>query len=124
MKDLELLADFHEFLIEKKAQGKKIIAFMGHDNIPEELIDAAGFFPLKLIFSGDEDLMNASHDYLPPSTCSFAQSCIGLFVNKPSAFKFFQTPFSLISTALYLTLGSAPCRINSLTSLLSHRYTA
>jgi benzoyl-CoA reductase/2-hydroxyglutaryl-CoA dehydratase subunit BcrC/BadD/HgdB len=90
MKDLELLADFHEFLIEKKAQGKKIIAFMGHDNIPEELIDAAGFFPLKLIFSGDEDLMNASHDYLPPSTCSFAQSCIGLFVNKPSAFRFLE----------------------------------
>ena len=32
--------------------------------------------------------MNASHDYLPPSTCSFAQSCIGLFSVKPSQFNF------------------------------------
>ncbi|TFG15776.1 MAG: 2-hydroxyacyl-CoA dehydratase [Promethearchaeota archaeon] len=88
MVDLELLSDFWEFLKEKKVEGKKIIAFMAHDNIPEELIDAAGFFPLNLIFAGNDDVMNASHDYLPPSTCSFAQSCIGLFSIKPNGFNF------------------------------------
>ncbi len=88
MLDLELLSDFHNFLREKKQEGKKIIAFMAHDNIPEELVDAAGFFPLNLLFAGNDELMNASHDYLPPSTCSFAQSCIGLFSNRPNQFNF------------------------------------
>ena len=88
MNDLELLAEFHSFLREKKQEGKKIIAFMGHENIPEELIDAAGFFPLNILFAGNDELMNASHDYLPPSTCSFAQTCIGLFSIKPSQYNF------------------------------------
>jgi len=48
MSNLELLSEFHGFLKEKKQEGKKIIAFMGHDNIPEELVDAAGFFPLNI----------------------------------------------------------------------------
>jgi len=85
---LELLSDYANYLREKKDQGKKIIGFMGHDNIPEELLDAAGFIPLKMIFAGNDDLMNASNDYLPPSTCSFAQSCIGLFSLNPSQYNF------------------------------------
>ncbi len=88
MNNLELLAEFHSFLREKKQEGKKIVAFMAHENIPEELIDAAGFFPLNILFAGNDELMNASHDYLPPSTCSFAQSCIGLFSVKPSQYNF------------------------------------
>ncbi|KKK41163.1 hypothetical protein LCGC14_0966950 [marine sediment metagenome] len=88
MTNLELLADYSEFLKEKKEEGKKVIAFISHDNLPEELIDAAGFIPLRMIFAGNDELMDASHDYLPPSTCAFAQSCIGAFVVKPSYFKF------------------------------------
>ncbi|MCP4762332.1 MAG: 2-hydroxyacyl-CoA dehydratase, partial [archaeon] len=85
---IELLSDYGNYLREKKDQGKKIIAFMGHDNMPEELLDAAGFIPLRMIFAGDDNLMNASNDYLPPSTCSFAQSCIGMFSLKPSKYDF------------------------------------
>ena len=88
MMNLELLADYYEYLRKKKAEGKKIIAFMAHDNIPEEMIDAAGFIPLNLIFGGNDDLMNSSHDYLPISTCAFAQSCIGIFSLKPNEFRF------------------------------------
>ena len=88
MDDLELLSDYSSYLREKKEEGKKVIAFMCHDNIPEELIDAAGFIPLKMLFAGNDDLMNSSHDYLPPSTCSFAQSCIGLFSLKPDQYDF------------------------------------
>ncbi|MBD3253869.1 MAG: hypothetical protein GF383_02195, partial [Candidatus Lokiarchaeota archaeon] len=84
----ELLIEYNQYLRDKKAEGKKIVAYMSHDNIPEEIIDAAGFIPLNLIFAGNDELMNASHDYLPPSTCSFAQSCIGLFSQKPSKFSF------------------------------------
>jgi len=88
MEDLEFLSDYYLFLKEKKEEGKKVIAFISHDNIPEELIDAAGFIPLRMIFAGNDELMDASHDFLPPSTCSFAQSCIGAFSIKPSDYKF------------------------------------
>ena len=88
--DLDFLSEYNSYLREKKADGKKVIAFMSHDNIPEELIDAAGFIPLKLIFAGNDELMTASHDYLPPSTCSFAQSCIGLFSQKPNNYDFLE----------------------------------
>ncbi len=90
MDDPNLLSDFTFFLKEKKQEGIKIIAYLAHDNIPEELIDAAGFFPLRLIFGGNDELMDASHDYLPPSMCAFAQSCIGLFSIKPNYYKFLE----------------------------------
>jgi len=90
MDDSSLLSDFSLFLREKKQQGIKIVAYIAHDNIPEELLDAAGFFPLRMMFGGNDDLMDASHDYLPPSTCAFAQSCIGLFSTKPDAFRFLE----------------------------------
>jgi len=88
MVDPILLPDFSLFLKEKKQEGGRILAFLAHDNIPEELIDAAGFFPLRMMFGGSDELMEASHDFLPPSTCAFAQSCIGLFSTKPNDFRF------------------------------------
>ena len=87
MENLEFLSEYYTLLKEKKEEGKKVIAFISHDNIPEELIDAAGFIPLRLIFAGNDELMDASHDFLPPSTCSFAQSCIGAFSIKPDNLK-------------------------------------
>jgi benzoyl-CoA reductase/2-hydroxyglutaryl-CoA dehydratase subunit BcrC/BadD/HgdB len=88
MDDLSLLSDLSLFLKEKKANGIKIVAYLAHDNIPEELLDAAGFFPLRMMFGGNDDLMDASHNFLPPSTCAFAQSCIGLYSTKPNLFSF------------------------------------
>ncbi|MFW9901378.1 MAG: 2-hydroxyacyl-CoA dehydratase subunit D [Candidatus Thorarchaeota archaeon] len=85
---LELLSEYGSFLRKEKEDGKKIVAFISHDNIPEELIDAAGLVPLRMMFAGNDDLMDASHDYLPPSTCAFAQSCIGLFSLKPNDYRF------------------------------------
>jgi benzoyl-CoA reductase/2-hydroxyglutaryl-CoA dehydratase subunit BcrC/BadD/HgdB len=82
------LLEFSDLLREKKQDMTKVVAFLAHDNIPEEMLDAAGFFPLRMIFGGSEELMNASHDFLPPSTCSFTQSCIGLFSIKPSQYRF------------------------------------
>ncbi|MEJ2293990.1 MAG: 2-hydroxyacyl-CoA dehydratase family protein [Candidatus Lokiarchaeota archaeon] len=90
MQVLEIFEDFSHYLKEMKNQGKKVIAFISHDNIPEELIDAAGYVPLRLIFAGNDELMDASHDYLPPSTCAFAQTCIGLFALKPRQFDFLE----------------------------------
>ena len=90
MDDLELLSEYSSFLREKKDEGKKVVAFISHDNIPEELIDAAGFIPLRLMFAGNDELMDSSHDFLPPSTCAFAQSCIGLFSLKPNHYRFLE----------------------------------
>ncbi|MHA1149826.1 MAG: 2-hydroxyacyl-CoA dehydratase subunit D [Promethearchaeota archaeon] len=90
MDDLELLEEFSEYLRTKKEEGKQIIAFMAHDNVPEELIMAANCIPLRMVFSGNDDLMDESHNYLPPSTCSFAQSCIGLFSRKPNVYSFLE----------------------------------
>ncbi|MHA2393267.1 MAG: 2-hydroxyacyl-CoA dehydratase subunit D [Promethearchaeota archaeon] len=88
MENLEFLSEYYISLKQKKEEGKKVIAFISHDNIPEELIDAAGFIPLRMIFAGNDELMDISHDYLPPSTCSFAQSCIGAFSIKTNNYKF------------------------------------
>lgn len=41
-----------------------------------------------MMFAGNDELMDPSHDFLPPSTCSFAQSCIGAFSIKPNNLKF------------------------------------
>ena len=82
------LSEFSLFLKEKKQAGYKVASFLTHDNIPEEILDAAGIFPLRLMFGGNDDLMNASHDYLPPSTCAFTQSMLGLFSLKPSQYQF------------------------------------
>ncbi len=90
MDNLELLSEYTSFLNEKKAEGKKIIAFMSHDNIPEELIDAAGFIPLRMLFAGNDEIRDSSHDFLPPSTCAFAQTCIGLFSIKPNQYRFLE----------------------------------
>ncbi|MHA1932745.1 MAG: 2-hydroxyacyl-CoA dehydratase, partial [Promethearchaeota archaeon] len=90
MDNFELLSEYYTFLKEKKDEGKKIVAFMSHDNIPEELIDAAGFVPLRMIFAGNDELMDASHDFLSPSTCAFAQSCIGVFSEKPDHYRFLE----------------------------------
>ncbi|MFX1478701.1 MAG: 2-hydroxyacyl-CoA dehydratase subunit D [Promethearchaeota archaeon] len=90
MEDLDIFLEYYNFLAQRKEEGKKVIAFISHDNIPEELIDAAGFIPLRMMFAGHDQLMDASHDYLPPSTCSFAQSCIGAFSIKPNNFKFLE----------------------------------
>ena len=83
-----LLSEFSLFLNEKKQEGIKIASFLAHDNIPEEILDAADIFPLRLMFGGNDELMNISHDFLPPSTCAFTQSMIGLFSLKPSQYKF------------------------------------
>ncbi|MHA1374480.1 MAG: 2-hydroxyacyl-CoA dehydratase subunit D [Promethearchaeota archaeon] len=85
---MTLLSDFSLFLQEKKQEDVKIAAFLAHDNIPEEMMDACGIFPFRMMFGGNEELMNASHDYLPPSTCAFTQSSIGLFAIKPSKYQF------------------------------------
>ena len=67
MVDVEFLADFHSYLKEQKEQhNKKVIAFMAHDNIPEELLVAAGFIPLHMIFAGNDECLRRERLPKPP----------------------------------------------------------
>lgn len=84
----DLFTEVFEYLNEKKAEGKKIIAYLNHEFIPPELIEAAGAVPLPLIFAGNDDYMTIGGDYLNPTVCSYARSLIGIFKEKDQARKF------------------------------------
>lgn len=80
--DIDFAQELNEFLAGAKNDGKKVIAIMGHDIIPEEIIAAAGAVPLRLIFAGTEELTNEGGNYLSPTTCVFSRSVIGQFARR------------------------------------------
>ncbi|TFF88431.1 MAG: 2-hydroxyacyl-CoA dehydratase, partial [Promethearchaeota archaeon] len=55
---------------------KLIMGFPQHGLIPEELIHAAGFFPLRLTLAGRRE-QEIGDEYLSPTTCPFGRSSIG-----------------------------------------------
>ncbi|MBD3226860.1 MAG: hypothetical protein GF329_01625 [Candidatus Lokiarchaeota archaeon] len=57
---------------------KSILGFPQHGLVPEELIHAAGFFPLRLTLAGREE-QEVGDEYLSPTTCPFGRSSIGFF---------------------------------------------
>jgi len=75
----ELYSDLFEYLSDRKAEGKKVIAHLAHEFDPPELIEAAGAIPLNLIFAGNEELMQEGADYMNPTMCTYARSLIGMF---------------------------------------------
>jgi benzoyl-CoA reductase/2-hydroxyglutaryl-CoA dehydratase subunit BcrC/BadD/HgdB len=80
--DTELHLEYYQFLQEKKAEGIKLIGYIAHEFIPEELIASLGAFPVPLIMAGDEERTTIGADYLTPSMCPFALSQIGAFEQK------------------------------------------
>ncbi len=67
------------YLRKIKASGKKLYGILAHGLIPEELIYAAGGFPLRLILAGDKNPSTKGIEYLTSATCSFARATIGHF---------------------------------------------
>ncbi len=80
--------EIEQFILEQKANGKKIIAFIGHEFIPIELIHAAGLIPLKIMFNGSDELFAMGKEYLTPSCCSWANSVLGMFESAKSDHKY------------------------------------
>ncbi len=70
-----------------KNTNKKIYGIMAHGLVPEELICAAGGFPLRLSLAGDKNAGTKGIDYLTSATCSFAQSTVGQFELKNDLYK-------------------------------------
>jgi len=62
-----------------KTDQTRIYGIMAHGLVPEELIYAAGGFPLRLSLAGDKNSATEGIAYLTPATCSFARSTLGHF---------------------------------------------
>jgi benzoyl-CoA reductase/2-hydroxyglutaryl-CoA dehydratase subunit BcrC/BadD/HgdB len=62
-----------------KEAAKKVYGIMAHGLVPEELIYAAGDFPLRLSLAGDKTSATKGIEYLTSATCSFARSTLGYF---------------------------------------------
>jgi benzoyl-CoA reductase/2-hydroxyglutaryl-CoA dehydratase subunit BcrC/BadD/HgdB len=75
----QLMSDVRAYLNKLKAHQTKIYGIMAHGLVPEELIYAAGGFPLRLSIAGDKNATTAGIEYLTSATCSFAQGTIGQF---------------------------------------------
>jgi benzoyl-CoA reductase/2-hydroxyglutaryl-CoA dehydratase subunit BcrC/BadD/HgdB len=71
----------------QKNMSRKIYGIMAHGLVPEELIYAAGGFPLRLILTGDKNAGTRGIDYMTSATCSFARSTVGQFDLKNELYK-------------------------------------
>jgi benzoyl-CoA reductase subunit C len=59
-------------------QTRKVIGYFC-DFVPEELLDAAGFVPIRLL--GARESISLADKYLQSNACSFARSCLELVLN-------------------------------------------
>ena len=75
MEKSEILTELRKF----KDNGKKIIGLFPHQMVPEEIVHASGAIPLKLCFSGTEEISMKGTEYLTAATCPLARSIIGFF---------------------------------------------
>ncbi len=79
MTENTLVAGARSHIQKLKESQMKIYGIMAHGLVPEELIYAAGGFPLRLSLLGDRNTVTKGIEYLTSATCSFARSTIGSF---------------------------------------------
>ena len=65
-------------LAEAKARGRKVAAWVNY-NIPEELLDALGFIPVRLGWGGDDRLTDIGARYISTKNCVFVRELVGRF---------------------------------------------
>ncbi|MHA1143676.1 MAG: 2-hydroxyacyl-CoA dehydratase subunit D [Candidatus Helarchaeota archaeon] len=73
MDKLEIL----EELKQKKENGTKIVGIMAHQMVPEEIIHASGALPMRISFSGSEEICMKGMEYLTAITCPLTRSILG-----------------------------------------------
>lgn len=90
MESTEIFLEYTNYLKEQKASGKKIIGYLSHEFIPDEIIFAANCIPVPLILTGDEDRTAIGAGKLTPTICPFALSMIGTLdsISSNSSFSF------------------------------------
>jgi benzoyl-CoA reductase/2-hydroxyglutaryl-CoA dehydratase subunit BcrC/BadD/HgdB len=68
-------------LLEEKKAGKKIAGWVNY-NVPEELLYALDFIPIRLGLGGDDRLVDIGARYISTKNCVFVRELVGLFEEK------------------------------------------
>lgn len=83
----QMVIDAIERVKVQKNMNRKIYGIMAHGLVPEELIYAAGGFPLRFSLAGDKNAGTRGIEYMTSATCSFARSTVGQFELKNEFYK-------------------------------------
>jgi benzoyl-CoA reductase/2-hydroxyglutaryl-CoA dehydratase subunit BcrC/BadD/HgdB len=65
-------------LAAERKRGKKVAGWQGY-NMPEEIIFALGFIPIRIAFGGDDRLVEVGSRYISTKNCVFVRETMGLF---------------------------------------------
>ncbi len=76
-----IISEAISILKEQKEEGVKIVGVVQHGIFPDELVLAAGAFPLRLILGG-KDEQEIGDQYLSATTCPFGRSLLGFLENQ------------------------------------------
>lgn len=72
------LAQRPEEIVEAKKSGAKVLGWSGY-NIPEEIIYALGFIPIRIGAGGDDRLVEIGARYISTKNCVYTRETVGLF---------------------------------------------
>jgi len=84
-----------DYLKQIRDEGRLIIGIPQHGLFPDELVWAAGMFPLHMTLGGLEE-QEIGDEYLSPTTCPFGRATIGFLVKKHKLYSFID--YLIIST--------------------------
>lgn len=82
-----------------REQGRKTVGYFC-SYVPEEILHALDFIPLRLARGGNVDVANAGNAYLTANACPYAASCVG-FKEKNQDFYFAHTDIVADATSCY-----------------------
>jgi len=77
----EIINEAIKIIEDFKDKGYLILGIPQHNLIPDELIYAAGFFPLHLTLVG-KDQQEIGDEFLSPTTCPYSRATIGFLIEK------------------------------------------
>ncbi|MEI7694090.1 MAG: 2-hydroxyacyl-CoA dehydratase family protein [Chlorobium sp.] len=68
-----------------RAHGQKVVGWTGY-NIPEEIIHALGFIPIRIAIGGDDRLVEVGGRYASSKNCVFIREIVGAFAENEDPF--------------------------------------
>jgi len=74
-----------EELKRAREDGRKVVGWVGY-NVPEEIIHALGFIPVRIALGGDDRLVEVGARYASSKTCVFIREIVGAFAENQDPF--------------------------------------
>ncbi len=68
-----------------RANGQKVVGWTGY-NVPEEIIHALGFIPIRIAIGGDDRLVEVGGRYASSKNCVFIREIVGAFAENEDPF--------------------------------------